>query len=617
MKPTAGAFSLDRRGLAIGVLFLGVAAVLALTADASFGFGLDQTSYNVVTEELLEAWQQGEPLENEFGSPYRQSFALFHAASQHFLGDPESSYRLLLFLSAGAYLLAMYVLLAHILDHRAIAALTAVLSIVQRYTLGTSFWGMGEFQAILPRVVVLAVFPLAWLLFERHLNSRRVLEAFVIVALGFALHLSAVYFYCILLLTYGLHLLLSRDWSAALNVAVATGFFLFALKAIPSPMWSHTAEQAGLWIVPLILLVFGLLLCFSRYGHRRWMSVVAVLCLGTGLVWLVGSSSLQSLVGISVSEPTDQADQLEALNRALYARFGWSLFPISLGTLGFALFNGALLGAVALYEFVRRWRLGATQRERIVGLFVVSTLVVSLGITGALQLYCRITGRPDMILELFRALRFIYLPMYIYLGLFLQHRWQQDKFGGIKGRLLLATLMGALLLPPRQVLAHLPDSTKLFVRNTVEKSNLLHAGDPSQSRYLQLLLATKAEKEQARSRYRDFTELCTWIQRSTPEESVLLTTDYAFTYHCDRSIMISYQQGAGGARSMSVEQGHVAWHEAYTTIAGALESRSPERIEAAAAKYEVDYIVTSAAQPSLSTPAVFTNPSYSLYPATR
>ena len=38
-----------------------------------------------------------------------------------------------------------------------------MLSIVQRYTLGTSFWGMGEFQSILPRVVVLGVFPVGYL----------------------------------------------------------------------------------------------------------------------------------------------------------------------------------------------------------------------------------------------------------------------------------------------------------------------------------------------------------------------------------------------------------------------------------------------------------------------
>ncbi len=281
---------------------VGVAAFLSWNADTSFGFGPDQIAYNLVTEELLAAWDQGLPLETEFGSAWRQSFMIFHAVGQRLLGGPEASYKLILFLSACAYLAAMYVLLVNVLQDRTIAALTAVLSIVQRYTIGTSFWGMGEYQAILPRIVVLAVFPLAWLLFERHLHSRRVLESFMVVALGFALHLSAVYFYCILLSTLGLYVLWARAWPSVLNVVIATVFFGFALKAVPSPVWTYLVAKAPqlTGIVTLAGLVLGLY--YSRFARGSWMGVLVVIYLTVAYDWLSGGSLL-SMLGIGASEP--------------------------------------------------------------------------------------------------------------------------------------------------------------------------------------------------------------------------------------------------------------------------------------------------------------------------
>ncbi len=611
---SARSLSLDRSGIAVSALFLSLSAALAWSGDASFGFGLDQTSYNLAAEDLLESWQQGLPFENEFGSPWRQSFALLHVAGQRLLGDPAASYRLILFLSACAYLSTMYLLLASVLESRAIAALTTVLSLVPRYTIGTSFWGMGEYQAILPRIVVLSVFPLAWLYFVRHLRSRRVLESFALVALGFALHLSAVYFYCILLLTYGLHVVRSRAWSSGMNLAAAVVLLVFALKAVPSPLWSHVAEEAPLSAAAMTLLGFGLVLYYSRYARSPWMGVAAILFLGVASGWLVAGAAVESMI----SAPTNDVHHLEALNRALYARFGWSLFPISLGTLGFALYNGGLLGAVALYELARRWRPGSRKLEHAVGLYGISVIAVSFGLTGALQLYCWLTGRPDVTLELFRAFRFIYLPLYIYLGLFLERLWQQTRAGGNVGRrLLLAALVVMLFVPPRQALAGMPDGMKLMARTAVERSGILHREDPSQRKYLYTLLATRAEREQARARYRDFIELCAWVRRSTPEEVVFLTTDYSFTYHSGRDIMISYQQGAGGARSMAVASGYRAWHDAYVAITSAFESRSPERIVAVALEYGAAYIVTPADQPLLPTPTVYANPSYVLYRTAR
>ncbi len=701
-------FALDRGDAAICVLFLGVAVALTWNADPSFGFGLDQVSYNLMTEEVLAAWDHGQPLRTEHGSAYRQSFVLLLAFGQRLLGSLEAGYRLILFLSAGAYLTTMYLLLVSVLRDRWIAALAAVLSIVQRYTLGTSFWGMGEYQSILPRVVVLAVFPLSWLLFERHLRSRRVLLSFVVLALGFALHLSAVYFYCILLLTYGLHVVWSRTWSSLLNVAIATAFLWFALKAVPNSSWSHLMEESTAAATAVALIGLGLVLCYSRFALGPWMGIATVLYLGLGFGWLLGGSTIQSIVGIGpkgadleqpveiasvepvapdstpadvsgVSEPSEHAPTpasagagdaaggdsgerpdrahateageaatvasgsrgrepadrtreiaagangtvsvasdsvLESTNRALYARFGWMLFPISLATLGFALYNVGLLGAVALYELVHRWKRGATEREVIAGLYIFSVLAVSLGLTAAVQLYCRLTGRPDLILELFRALRYIYLPLYIYLGFFLQRIWRQvrERPDG-RGRLLLAVLVMALLVSPRQALVILPDPVKLLARSIVESSGSLNPGDPSQRRYLYLLLATDAERQEGRAQHRDFLDLCEWVKGATAADRVFLTTDYSFTYHAQRDIMVSYQQGAGSARSMANTAGHRAWHQAYQTISDAFASHSPERLLAAAREYGADYVVAAADQPPLGDSALYTNDSYAVYRA--
>ncbi len=619
-------FPLDRRNLVLGAVFLGVAAFLAWNADPDFGFGPDQIAYNLLTEDLLAAWEQGLPLKNEFGPVTRQSFTLLHAAGQLLVGGPEASYRLILFLSASAYLLTMYLLMVHVLEDRAIAALTAVLSIVQRYTLGTSFWGMGEYQAVLPRVVVLAVFPLAWLLFERYLRSPRMLGAFAVVALGFALHLSAVYFYAILLLTYGLWVVGSRAWTSILNLALAATFFWFVLKAVPSPMWSRVAEQAMLPAAIVTLAGFGFLLWTSRSTRRPWVGVAALLYLGLAFAWLTGIDALRSGsvaavaglgggggggAGVTAAELAADPELLKAVNRAIYARFGWTLFPISLATVAFALYNGGLLAAVAVYEYVHRWRRGATDRERIVALYVVSVFAVSLGLTAAVQLYCRISGRPDMVFELFRAFRYLFLPLYLYLGLFLHRMWH--RHGHLRGRLLLAGLVVVLLLPPRQALGALPDGMKLWVRAAAEKSGILNPGDPSQQQYLLALLATDTERQAARARHRDFVALGEWVRRSTPEDAVFLTTDYHFIHYSGRDIMISYAQGAGSARSMAVESGYVAWHEAYQEISNAFASRSPERILAAAERYEVDYVVAAADQPALAASRVYENPSYALY----
>ena len=623
LKNSLPSLSLDRGSFYVGLLLVSVAAFLGWNADTSLGFGPDQIAYNLVTEELLAAWDQDLPLETEFGSVWRQSFTVFHAIGQRLLGSPEASYRLILFLSAYAYLTTMYFLLASVLQDRAFAVLIAVLSIVQRYTIGTSFWGMGEYQAILPRIAVLAVFPLAWLLFERHVRSRRVLEAFVVVALGFALHLSAVYFYCILLSTYGLYVLWSRAWPSIWTLAVAFTFFGFAVKTIPSPVLTNLAASAPLLTTLVTLVGFGLVLCSSRLDRTPWMAVVTIACLAVAFDWLTGNS-IQSVLGIGTSDaggganspgsPTNGPDDLEAMNQALYARFGWTLFPISLATLGFALFNGGVLGAVALYEFVRRCRRGATDREILVGLYVVSVLIVSLGLTAGLQIYSRIMGRPDIVLELFRAFRFIHLPLYIYLGLFLQRVWRQALAErGTRDRLLCAALVVVLLWPPRQALAAMPDRLKLFVRSVAERSSSLHQGDPSQRQYLYDLLATDIERDQERIRHRDFVKLCHWVRHSTPEEAVFMTTDYDFIHYSGRDIMISYAQGAGSARSMAVVSGHRAWHAAYVAISGALASRSPDQIMTVARRYQVDYVVTAADQPALPLSTVYSNSSYSLY----
>ncbi len=632
--------SLDRGSLYICVVLVGVAAFLTWNVDTSFGFGPDQIAYNLVTEELLAAWDQGLTLENEFGPVWRQSFTILHALGQRLLGSLEASYRLILFLSACAYLAAMYALLANVLQDRAIAALTAALSIVQRYTIGTSFWGMGEYQAILPRIVVLAVFPLAWLLFERHLRSRRVLVSFVVVALGFALHLSAVYFYCILLTTYGLYLIVrnrrhivqgrwSRVWPWVLNLTIATVFLGFALKAVPSPAWTRLANKAPLLVGIVALIGLSLVLYYSRSVRSAWMGVATLVFLAVAYDWFSGGYFLSMLSAEAGSGGGGQSgggggggprfgiwstEDIEAINQALYARFGWTLFPISPATLGFALFNGGILAAVAVYEFVYRCRRGATERELLAGLLVISVLVVSFGLTAAIQLYCRVTGRPDIILELFRAFRFIHLPLYIYLGLFLERIWHRKPAPRIaSGRWLLAALIVVLLWPPRQALAAMPDRLKLFVRSVAERSSSLHQGDPSQRQYLYDLLATDAERDQERFRHRDFVELGRWVRRSTPENAVFMTTDYDFIHYSGRDIMISYAQGAGSARSMAVESGHRAWHEAYVAVSGALASRSPERIAAVARRYRVDYVVTPADQPLLPFALVFSNPSYSLY----
>ncbi len=118
--------------------------------------------------------------------------------------------------------------------------------------------------------------------------------------------------------------------------------------------------------------------------------------------------------------------------------------------------------------------------------------------------------------------------------------------GSLHGRLLLALLIFVLLLPPRQALGGLPDRPKLLARAAAEKTGALHQGDPSQRKYLVTLLATDAERQEDRAQHRDFIELCEWARRSTPEDSVFMTTDYDFTYHSGRQIMISYARGYSG-----------------------------------------------------------------------
>ncbi len=606
------ALSVDRGGVAVCALFLGIAVALSWNADPSFGFGPDQAGYNQWAQELLSSSEHGLPLHTALVSAYNKSFAILLAVGQLLGGDLTICYRLILLVSAFAYLWTTYLMLMHVLDDRPVAAVISVLSIVQRYTIGTSFWGMGEYQSILPRIVVLPVFPLAWLLFIRQLNSRRVLESFVVVALGMVLHLSAAYFYCILLSTYALHQAWRRAWPSVLNLSVAVALLCFAVVAATNPGWSRVMIDAGPAAALLTLAGLGLVLYYARFARSPAVAAVAILYLSALFVLLATDHRIfREAGGAGAVNP----GSLESLNAAIYARFGWTLFPISGATLGFALYNGGLVGGVGLYELVRRLRRGPTEREYVVGAYVISVLAVSLGLTAALQLYCRISGRPDIVLELFRAFRFIFLPLYIYLGLFLQRMWRRGMVRGeARRRLLLGALIVVLLLPPRQTLAAMPDRLKLIVRSAAESSRSMHRGDPSQRQYLHTLLATDAERETARVRYRDFVELCEWVRRSTPEDAVFMTTDYNFTHHAGRDIMISYAQGArGGARSKAKVSGYLAWHQAFVAITGACASRSPVRLLAAARRYGVDYVVTDADQPPLRVSVVHTNGSYSVY----
>ncbi len=608
MNTRVRALSRGRGAAAVCALFLGVAVALSWSADPSFGFGPDQAGYNQWARELLSSAERGLPLHTVFVSAYNKSFAILLAAGQLSVGDLTACYRLILLVSAFAYLWTMYLMLVHVLDDRPVAAVISVLSIVQRYTIGTSFWGMGEYQSILPRIVVLPVFPLAWLLFVRQVNSRRVLESFVVVALGLLLHLSAAYFYCILLSTYALHQARRRSWASVPSLSVAFALLCFAVVAATNPGWSQVMIDAGPAAALLTLAGLGLVLYYARFARSPAVGAVAVLYLiALFLLLATDHRFFRQAGGAGAINPGN----LESLNAAIYARFGWTLFPISGATLGFALYNGGLVGGVGLYELVRRLRRCPTEREYLAGAYIVSVLAVSLGLTAALQLYCRISGRPDIVLELFRAFRFIFLPFYIYLGLFLQRTWRQ---WGARRRLLLGALILVLLLPPRRTLAAMPDGLKLMVRSVAESSRSVHRGDPSQRQYLHSLLATDAERQAARVRYRDFVELGEWVRRSTPEDAVFMTTDYNFTHHAGRDIMISYAQGArGGARSKAKVSGYLAWHEAFVAITGAYASRSPVRIMAAARRYEVDYVVTDADQPPLQADLVHANDSYFVY----
>ncbi len=618
MATHSRALALDRGGIAIGALFLGVAVVLSWNADASRGFGPDQAGYNQWARELLISLEQGLPAHTVFGSAYNKSFSILLAAGQLLAGDLTACYRLILLVSALAYLAAMYVMLMKVLDDRAVAALTSVLSIVQRYTVGTSFWGMGEFQAVLPRIVVLPVFPLAWLLFVRHPRSRRVLESFLVVAVGFVVHLSAVYFFCILMLTYALYQArdaLRQAWRrvghSVLNLSVAASLLCFAIVAVTNPGWSRVMIDTGPAAALLTLTGLGLVFYYSRFARHPAVAVVVVLYLGALFALLASDHRFFWQTAAGGNEHGD----LEALNAAIYARFGWTLFPISGATLGFALFNGGIVGGVALWELVRRLRRGPAEHDRLAVSYMISVVAVSLGLTAALQLYCHISGRPYIVLELFRALRFMFLPIYIYLGLFLQRMWRRSTAPATaRGRLLLAMLIVALLLPPRQTLAALPDGLKLMIRSVAESSRGLHQGDPSQRRYLRTLLATDVEIEAAQVRHRDFLELCDWVKRSTPQDAVFMTTDFNFTHHAERDIMISYSQGApGGARSKAKVSGYLAWHEAFVTISSAYASRSPLSIMAAARGYGVDYVVTDAEQAPLPADLAHANASYAVY----
>jgi len=556
------------------------------------------------------------------------------------------AHRVLLFLVTFAFLPAMYFVMRKFTGCLGAAVLTAVAAMVCRYSLGTSLWGMGEFKMILPRILLMPMVPLLFYWFWKGIDRMGAIVVIVACTGLMFVHLSALYLIQIFFFAYlFVHRFHPRNiWRALHAVPFVVGvLFVFVYPpdmlirtqiyineqnrddtinfaevtrvcAVPAKKPAATPPEAAVAPQPVVA---------PEQPPKTPEQRTAAFLRGEAI----------GLPAVPKLPEVDKPVWDEECDRALYHAYGWAQFPISVATIGFCVYNG-LLPLVCGFLGWRRRPPPVTHPQRrlyqVCLWFLIGTLFASLGITAIQDWQGRLSGQGPYFSEQFRAMRFIYMPLFVYTGLFLAWLLAKAKVAR-KRAIAVAVLFGLLVLAPTwavQTVTKVPFVNRL-AWGTVRALKLANPNDPSQNRHLVMLLgeppAEDAKPDDAsvsqpsaqpsdrvivhpgpapalrgQSKQASFQELLGWADKNTKLNDHFLTTNFGFARAACRSIVISYTQR--GYMVPEQREPLVRWYLAHSRLEHNLNAATPEAaadLYVMARQYNCDYILVPRGFPAM------------------
>ncbi|GEM_PF-1293365 len=422
-----------------------------------------------------------------------------------------------------AYLLGAYALFVWMTGHKAASLLAAVLSLFVRKAL-IDTWGMGGMSSMLPRSVFLAFTP--WLV---------------------------------------LGILCTRN-----RPFVAAGFF-FAVGLLAN---MHPVSAFG--FAQIVLLTT---LASERFAWRAlgrcvlWGAAAALPTIGFAMLYW-SSTNVAGANAVTYSEIKD------VMNERLGAFYPFQPSDVA-KTLKSLTVPVALAGA-GLWWRVRERKFSDTDRWFV--WFAVVTVVVSLGGTAVVQLASEWTGTKPLIFDQVRTLRFIYLPLFVFVGFLLAKLWESARSGNRIARFTLPVAALALC-----AYATLP----------LQKA----VGRPLEARFSSAAANRDAEELALQ-------ELAEWARAHTPQDAVIDCESLLFRYLARRSL--TFCRKDGGILIYSGSERLKEWLTRYREWNQLPENDSAAR-ESFARKHGADYLVLKAKQPALTFAPAFQNGYFRIY----
>ncbi|NQT46731.1 MAG: hypothetical protein HQ593_04555 [Candidatus Omnitrophica bacterium] len=313
------------------------------------------------------------------------------------------------------------------------------------------------------------------------------------------------------------------------------------------------------------------------------------------------------VTGDLIKETIDYA----AITEAVRYGFGWAMFPISPASMAFVLYNAffILLFASAGYMTKKR-ALCKDEINNLAAPFFISILAIAFTSPLIQYIIWPIIKMQPIINEEFRAVRFVYPILYIYVGYFFKGIIHSKV--GLRRVSVLLLSFSLLVVPPLSIIKNSPDSLKTVMRKFVLGTGIFSAEERGQNDFAGELLMTEDESQEGCMRDRGYLEMCRWVSENTHVDAIFLTTRHDFKFYARRATRISWSDRIYWVQKNRGEL-IVSWYRQYRSISDAFGANDPKRLSFIAKKYGADYIVADAGFPALRLPAVYNNEWYTVY----
>jgi hypothetical protein len=303
--------------------------------------------------------------------------------------DAALPFRILAGIIPLIFMVSMYVLLYRQCRNWSIAAFTSVLSSTIIYVIGSSYWGTGSLASVTPWTFCISVTPLIVVAFLRHIGQwHRLLVVFLLVGLMGNIHLAIAMNLCLVL------------------VIVYLGRQRFAPKA---------------WLPACSFLIVAAL------GAAPYGAYLLALRQSLNPTGAMASSAL-------AAQAFDAADMFVLYPGVLKSVLNWVLVMAIV----------VIIPAVIVLASVERYRI----RDMGVWVwFVVSVLIVALGLHGLCQFLAAMHNSAPPIIDLVQAGGLIMLPLYVMFSQALTNMFRLVRAHRIIVRLICAALMAVWMIP--------------------------------------------------------------------------------------------------------------------------------------------------------------------------